>query len=43
MLTRIFGLHGTGKTTKIYEYLEKCVEEKKHSFLIVPEQYAVSA
>ena len=43
MLTRIFGLHGTGKTTKIYEYLEKCVEEKRHSFLIVPEQYAVSA
>lgn len=43
MLTRIFGLHGTGKTTKIYEYLKKCVEEKKQSFLIVPEQYAVSA
>ena len=43
MLTRIFGLHGTGKTTKVYEYLGRCVEEKKHSFLIVPEQYAVSA
>ncbi len=43
MLTRIFGLHGTGKTTRIYEYLKKCVEQKKHAFLVVPEQYAVSA
>jgi len=43
MLTRIFGLHGTGKTAKIYEYLGRCVEEKKHAFLVVPEQYAVSA
>ena len=43
MLTRIFGLHGTGKTTKIYDYLEKCIKEKKQSFLVVPEQYALSA
>ena len=43
MLTRIFGLHGTGKTTKMYEYLAKCVEEKKQSFVVVPEQYALSA
>lgn len=43
MLTRIFGLHGSGKTAKIYEYLEKCIAEKRQSFLVVPEQNALAA
>lgn len=43
MLTRIFGLHGTGKTTKIYALLEECINQKKQCYLIVPEQYALSA
>lgn len=43
MLTRIFGLHGTGKTTVLLERLEACVREKKQAFLVVPEQAAVSA
>jgi primosomal protein N' len=42
-LTRIFGLHGSGKSTKIYEYLEECVRAGKQAFLIVPEQNAVAA
>lgn len=43
MLTRIFGLHGCGKSSFVYEKLNECIKNKKHSFLIVPEQQAVSA
>lgn len=43
MLTRIFGLHGTGKTEALLARLEDCVKQKKRAFLIVPEQSAVSA
>ncbi len=43
MLTRVFGLHGSGKSAYVYGLLEKCVNEKKQAFLIVPEQQAVSA
>lgn len=43
MLTRIFGLHGTGKTEVLLARLEECVKQKKQAFLVVPEQAAVSA
>lgn len=43
MLTRIFGLHGCGKSEYIYSMLEKSIQNKKQAFLIVPEQQAVSA
>lgn len=43
MLTRIFGLHGCGKSEYLYNMLEKTIEDKKQAFLIVPEQQAVSA
>ena len=43
MLKRIFGLHGSGKSNRIYEILEKCIQDKKPAFLIVPEQQGVSA
>lgn len=42
MLTRIFGLHGTGKTEALLERLECCVRDKKQTLLVVPEQTAVS-
>ena len=42
MLTRIFGLHGTGKTEALLARLEDCIRQKKQAFLIVPEQSAVS-
>ncbi len=43
MLTRIFGLHGAGKTAALLSRLEDCVKQKKQAFLVVPEQAAVSA
>ena len=43
MLTRIFGLHGRGKSETLFRLLETCVNEKKQAFLVVPEQQAVTA
>ena len=42
MLYRIFGRNGSGKTHLIFEKLAECIENKKHAFLIVPEQSAVT-
>ena len=33
MLTRIFGLHGTGKTEALLARLEDCIRQKKQAFL----------
>lgn len=41
MFYRIFGKNGSGKTEYIYEKLAECVKNKKHAFLVVPEQSAV--
>ena len=41
MLYRIFGRNGSGKTHYIFEKLAECINDKKHAFLIVPEQSAV--
>lgn len=43
MLNRIFGLHGCGKTSFIYEKIRECINNEKQAFLIVPEQQAVLA
>jgi len=42
LLYRIFGRNGSGKTHLIFEKLAECIENKKHAFLIVPEQSAVT-
>ena len=43
MITFIYGNYGSGKTTRIFEKIKKSLENKRHVFLIVPEQEAVSA
>ena len=44
-LYRIVGNSGSGKTTKIYEFLLEKAEknEQEQFFLIVPEQYTLQA
>ncbi len=41
MLYNIYGRAKSGKTEKVLQVLSKMIEEKKHTFLIVPEQGAV--
>lgn len=41
MLYNIYGRAKSGKTEKILDVLSKMIEEKKHTFLIVPEQGSV--
>ncbi len=41
MLHRIFGKTGCGKTTYIYNKLGECIENRRHTFLVVPEQGAL--
>lgn len=43
MITFIFGTYGSGKTTLLLENIKKSLENGKRTFLIVPEQEAVSA
>lgn len=42
MLYRIFGKSGYGKTHFIYSKLAECIQNKTHSFLIVPEHAALA-
>jgi ATP-dependent helicase/nuclease subunit B len=43
VLTFIFGTYGSGKTTLVLQNIKKSLSEGRHTFLIVPEQEAVSA
>ncbi len=43
MITFIYGNYGSGKTTRIFQDIAKSLSDGRHTFLIVPEQAAVSA
>ena len=38
MLKLIYGYHGSGKSTKMYEYLKDDIKKDKNAIFIVPEQ-----